>query len=75
VSGNCNGITGVQQDRPDGDPGLLEDISVRHNTIAGPGGMTGVASDNGSDLRNRNIVFSNNAVRSNTSYCKFRCGD
>jgi parallel beta-helix repeat protein len=28
LSGNCNGITGVQQDRPAGHPGLLEDVTV-----------------------------------------------
>jgi parallel beta-helix repeat protein len=73
LSGNCNGITGIQQDRPDGNPGLLQDVSIHDNTVAGPGGVTGVSSDNGSDLRNRNIAFSNNKFKNRMSFCRYGC--
>jgi parallel beta-helix repeat protein len=71
---NCNGITGVQQDRPDGNPGLLEDMSVHNNAVAGPGGMNGVSEDNGANLNNRNIVFATNSW-TNTSFCNLSCGN
>ena len=73
VSGNCNGITGVQQDRPDGNPGLLQDISVHNNTVSGPGGKTGVSEDNGANLNSRNIVFANNTFKSGMSFCGLGC--
>jgi hypothetical protein len=73
VSGNCNGITGVQQDRPDGNPGLLQNDSIHDNTIQGPGGMTGVSEDNGADLGTRNIAFTNNTVRNGMDYCRLNC--
>ena len=55
---NCNGITGVQQDRPDGRPGLLEYVAVHDNLVAGPAGVTGAAEDNGANLNGRSITFS-----------------
>ncbi len=73
VSGNCNGITGVQQDRPDGNPGLLQNDSIHDNTISGPGGKTGVASDNDAHLKTRNIVFTRNTVRKGMYYCRLNC--
>jgi len=73
VSGNCNGITGVQQDRPDGSPGLLENVSIYDNTIAGPGGETGVSEDNGADLTTRDIVFTHNTFRNGMSFCGLNC--
>jgi parallel beta-helix repeat protein len=48
VTDNCNGITAVQQDRPDGDPGLLQHLHVHDNTIAGSG-LSGIAHDDGND--------------------------
>src|SRR6185437_2354302 len=38
ATGNCNGITATQENRPDGNPGLLQNISVHNNTVSGPGG-------------------------------------
>lgn len=72
VSGNCNGITGTQQHRPDGHPGLLQDISIRDNTISGPG-KTGVISDNGANLALRNIVLANNKVSNGMQVCGLKC--
>jgi len=73
VAGNCNGITGVQQDRPDGHPGLLENFTVDSNAVAGPGGVTGVAQDNGADLRSRQIVFTNNTLTNGMPFCGLNC--
>jgi len=73
VAGNCNGITGVQQDRPDGNPGLLAYFSVTGNTIAGPGGVTGVAEDNGANLASRTIVFANNTLLNGMPFCGLNC--
>jgi parallel beta-helix repeat protein len=71
--GNCNGITGMQQDRPDGRPGLLENFTVDTNTVAGPGGVTGVAEDNGADLTTRQIVFTSNTFTNGTTFCGLLC--
>jgi len=72
VSGNCNGITGVQQDRPDGHPGLLEYLTVDGNTVSGPG-VVGVAEDNGADLTSRHIVFSGNTLANGQAFCGLAC--
>ena len=66
LTGNCNGITGTQQDRPEGKPGLLEHITVRDNYVSGSG-RTGVAADNGADLTTRNIVFTDNRFGARTA--------
>ena len=73
VSGNCNGITGTQQNRPDGNPGLLENDSIHDNLVAGPGGRTGVVADNGANLMTRNITFANNSFSNATSFCGMAC--
>ena len=72
AEGNCNGITGVQQDRPDGHPGLLEDVTVDGNTVNGPG-LLGVAEDNGANLTARNIVFSGNTSAGGQVFCRLAC--
>ena len=69
LSGNYNGITGTQQDRPDSTPPahLLDGIHVHHNLICATGGgqrPTGVAAGNGADLAQRDITFSDNTVQS-----------
>jgi parallel beta-helix repeat protein len=69
LSGNFNGITGTQTDRPDSTPPahLLDGLSVHDNTICATGGgghPTGVAADNGANLAARAITFTNNTVRS-----------
>jgi parallel beta-helix repeat protein len=70
LSGNYNGITGIQQDRPDSVPpaGLLNKIEVRDNLICAIRGehATGVVADNGADLATRDITFARNTVRSAT---------
>jgi parallel beta-helix repeat protein len=73
LSGNCNGITLVQQDRPDGHPGLLENDNIHNNTIQGPKGVTGAAEDNGANLGARNIVFSANTISNGMSFCSLSC--
>jgi parallel beta-helix repeat protein len=73
VSGNCNGITGVQQSRPDGHPGMLEDDTISGNSISGPGGRTGAATDEGSNLAAQAIVFSNNTNTNGMSFCNLSC--
>jgi parallel beta-helix repeat protein len=68
LSGNYNGITGSQQDRPDSTPPahLLTGIHVHDNMICatGEGGYpAGVAADNGADLAARDISFTGNTVQ------------
>ena len=74
VSGNCNGITGTQENRPDGHPGLLENISVQHNTVAGPGGKLGVGAYPRKSLAGRNITFANNTAKNGMRACGLNCG-
>ena len=66
LSGNYNGITGIQQDRPDSTPPthLLDHVHVHDNVICATGGghPTGVAADNGANLAARDITFSRNAI-------------
>jgi hypothetical protein len=69
LSGNYNGITGVQQDRPDSTPPehLLDNLRVYDNLICatGAGGhATGAGADNDADLGDRAISFANNTVQS-----------
>jgi parallel beta-helix repeat protein len=69
LSGNYNGITGTQQDRPDSTPPahLLTGFHVHDNMICstGDGGHPlGVAADNGADLAAREISLSGNTVQS-----------
>ena len=75
VTANCNGITGTQETRPDGNPGLLEDISIHNNTVAGPGGKTGAAARplNLANLATRNITFENNTASNGMNYCTLTC--
>ena len=73
LSGNFNGITGTQQDRPDWTPPahLLANIDVHDNLIcdvAGGTHPTGVVADNGADLRARDITFTDNTVQ--TAACQ-----
>ena len=56
VSGNCNGITGTQQNRPDGHPACCTTTTCTTTHVAGPGGKTGAVADNGANLATRNIV-------------------
>ena len=70
--GNCNGITGTQQNRSDGNPGLLEHLSIHDNMVTGPDGKTGVAAGNGADLTTRSIVFTDNHFV-NSTFCGFDC--
>jgi hypothetical protein len=69
LSGNYNGITGIQQDRPDSTPPahLLAGLHVHDNLICATGGgerPTGVAADNGADLAARDIRFADNTIQS-----------
>ena len=69
LSGNYNGITGTQQDRPDSAPPLhlLAGLDVHDNVIcatAGGGHPIGVGADNGADLAARHIRFTGNLVQS-----------
>jgi hypothetical protein len=68
LSGNHNGITGTQQDRPDSTPPahLLDNYQVHDNLICATGGPhpTGVVSDNGANLAARNISFTGNTIQS-----------
>jgi hypothetical protein len=68
LSGNYNGITGVQQDRPDSTPPahLLDNVHVHDNLICATGGgghPTGVVADNGANLAVRDISFSSNTIQ------------
>ncbi len=76
VYGNCNGITGVDQartDRSDGvSPSIIQYMNVHDNTIAGPGGRTGVIGG-GSQDPSRNNTFTNNTISNGMNYCKLSC--
>jgi hypothetical protein len=66
--GYYNGITGVQQDRPDSTPPahLLDDFHVHDNLICATHGEhpVGVVADNGDNLAERNISFTCNTIQS-----------
>jgi Right handed beta helix region len=69
LSGNYNGITGVQQDRPDSTPPehLLNNFHSYDNLICATGGgghPTGVVADNGANLAARDISFTRNTIQS-----------
>ena len=68
LSGNYNGITGTQQDRPDSTPPahLLDNLRVHDNLICATTGEhpTGVVADNGDNLAVRSITFTSNTVQS-----------
>jgi parallel beta-helix repeat protein len=69
LSGNYNGITGIQQNRSDSTPPehLLDNLHVYDNLICatGAGGHpTGVVADNGANLDARNITFERNTIQS-----------
>jgi parallel beta-helix repeat protein len=71
LSGNYNGITGIQQDRPDSTPPahLLDHYHAYDNLICATGGgghPTGVVADNGADLATRDITFTGNTIQSAT---------
>ena len=70
LSGNYNGVTGIQQDRPDGIPpaGRLDQFRVHDNVICATKGEhpTGVVADNGANLSIRSITFSGNTVQAAT---------
>lgn len=74
LTNNCNGITGIQQNRPDSTPPahLLAHLRIHDNVVSGPG-RTGVASDNGADLTTRDIVFHNNTMLNGQAYCGTSC--
>ncbi|NMO90285.1 right-handed parallel beta-helix repeat-containing protein [Actinomycetospora sp. TBRC 11914] len=68
LSGNYNGITGVQQDRPDSTPPahLLTGFHVHDNIVCatGDGGHpTGAASDNGARITDEDVRFTGNTIR------------
>jgi hypothetical protein len=69
LSGNYNGVTGTQQDRPDSTPPahLLDGIHVHDNLICatGAGGYpTGVGAGDDIDLAGRDISFTANTIQS-----------
>ena len=68
LSGNFNGITGTQQDRPDSTPPahLLDDFHVHDNLICATHGEhpVGVVADNGDNLAVRSITFTGNTIQS-----------
>jgi hypothetical protein len=71
LSGNYNGITGVQQDRPDSTPPehLLNNVHSHDNLICATGGgghPTGVVADNGANLATRDISFTGNTIQSSS---------
>ena len=68
LSGNHNGITGTQQNRPDSTPPahLLDNYHVHDNLICATAGQhpTGVVADNGANLGDRDISFTRNTIQS-----------
>jgi hypothetical protein len=66
LSGNYNGITGTQQDRPDATPPahLLDHFHVHDNLVCATAShATGVIADNGANLAVRDITFSSNTIQ------------
>ena len=74
LEGNCNGITGTQQDRSDSTPPahLLQNLSVHDNIVNGSG-STGVVEDNGANLSNRAISFVRNSFGGGHNFCGTTC--
>jgi parallel beta-helix repeat protein len=72
VSGNCNGITGTQQNRPEGNPGLLQNLNVHNNSVSGAG-KSGTAQDTGANLATRNIQFTSDNFTGGQQYCGVSC--
>jgi parallel beta-helix repeat protein len=74
LEGNCNGITGTQQDRTDSTPPahLLKNLSVHDNIVNGSG-STGVVEDNGANLDSRAITFVRNAFGGGHDFCGTTC--
>lgn len=72
LAGNCRSLTGVQQSRPDGHPGLLEDDTWSNNTVAS-GGESGVATDDGANLAAANLVFTGNTFGAGVAFCDLSC--
>ena len=68
LSGNYNGITGVQQNRSDSTPPahVLTGFDVHDNLICATAGEhpTGVVADNGANLAVRDISFTGNTIKS-----------
>jgi parallel beta-helix repeat protein len=74
VTGNCNGITATQENRPDGNPGLLQNVTVENNNVSGSG-RTGAAAWPVSiaNLSLRNINFSDNSTSNEMNACGLVC--
>ena len=74
LEGNCNGITGTQQDRSDSTPPahVLRNLSVHDNVVNGSG-SSGVVEDNGADLSNRGITFVRNTFGGGHDLCGMTC--
>jgi parallel beta-helix repeat protein len=74
VRGNCNGITGTQQNRSDSTPPahVLADLSIHNNSVIASG-KSGAAQDNGVDLATRNITFAHNAIGGGSTFCGIGC--
>ena len=68
LSGNFNGITGTQQDRPDSTPPehLLDQYRVHDNLICATTSLhpTGAVADNDANLSARDITFTGNTIQS-----------
>jgi len=70
LSGNYNGITGVQQNRLEFTPPahLLDNLHVYDNLICATAGQhpAGVVADNGANLGDRDISFTRNTIQSSS---------
>jgi hypothetical protein len=68
LSGNYNGITGTQQNRPASTPPahLLAGLHVHDNLICATAGgehPTGVVADDGANLAGRDISFTGDTIQ------------
>ena len=74
LEGNCNGITGTQQDRSDSTPPahVLRNLNVHDNVVNG-GGSSGVVEDNGANLNSRGITFVRNSFGGGHDFCGTTC--
>lgn len=73
LSGNCQGITGVDSVRDEGPcPCRLWNVTVHDNTIAGPG-QTGSWEDGNGSLAANNLVYQRNALSGGHEFCGITC--
>jgi hypothetical protein len=79
LSGNCNGVTGVDSFRNEGPcPCELKNVTVHDNSIAGSasnlaGNQTGAWTDDNDNLTTHNLTWTNNTLTAGETNCHTSC--